>query len=71
MVISISRNGLLKAYAWFFIERSEIRKKQRDFKSVPFEFRMVPFYMGEKSTFFLNPKMRKYMRNCEKTVHLG
>ena len=51
MVISISRNGLLKAYAWFFIERSEIRKKQRDFKSVPFEFRMVPFYMGEKSTF--------------------
>ena len=38
----------------FFIERSEIRKKQHDFKSVHFGCRMVLFLhdMGEKSTFF-------------------
>ena len=57
LVISISRNGLLKSYARFVIERSEIRKKQHDFKSVHFECRMVLFYMiWEKSrlqsTFF-------------------
>ena len=33
IVISISRNGLLKACARFIIERSEIRKKQHAFKS--------------------------------------
>ena len=50
LVISISRNGLLKSCARFVIERSEIRKKQRDFKSVHFECRMVLFYMiWEKS----------------------
>ena len=49
-VISISRNGLLKSCARFVIERSEIRKKQHDFKSVHFECRMVLFYMiWEKS----------------------
>ena len=57
IVISISRNGLLKSCARFVIERSEIRKKQHDFKSVHFECRMVLFYMiWEKSrlqsTFF-------------------
>ena len=39
--------------ARFIIELSEIRKKQHDFKSVPFERRMVfymIFEMGEKST---------------------
>ena len=41
IVISISRNGLLKSCARFVIERSEIRKKQHDFKSVHFECRMV------------------------------
>ena len=51
MVISISRNELLKFCARFIIEeRSEIRKKQHDFKSVHFECRMVLFYMiWEKS----------------------
>ena len=43
-VISISRNGLLKSCARFVIERSEIRKKQHDFKCVHFECRMVLFY---------------------------
>ena len=47
VVISISRNGLLKSCARFVIERSEIRKKQHDFKSVHFECRMVL-----QSTFF-------------------
>ena len=50
VVISISRNGLLKVCARFIIERSEIRKKQHAFKSVHFECRMVLFYMiWEKS----------------------
>ena len=50
LVISISRNGLLKSCARFVIERSEIRKKEHDFKSVHFECRMVLFYMiWEKS----------------------
>ena len=39
VVISISRSGLLKSCARFIIERSEIRKKQYDFKSVHFECR--------------------------------
>ena len=43
IVISISRNGLLKACARFIIERSEIRNKQHAFKSVHFECRMVLF----------------------------
>ena len=52
-VISISRNGLLKSCARFVIERSEIRKKQHDFKSVHFECRMVLFYMiWEKKRIF-------------------
>ena len=52
MIISILRSGLLKSCARFIIERSEIRKKQHDFKSVHFECRMVLFLhdMGEKST---------------------
>ncbi len=37
IVISISRNGHLKSCVRFVIERSEIRKKQHDFKSVHFE----------------------------------
>ena len=50
IVISISRNGLLKACARFVIERSEIRNKQHDCKSVHFECKMVLFYMiWEKS----------------------
>ena len=50
IVISMSRNGLLKACARFIIERSEIRKKQHAFKSVHFECRMVLFYtIWEKS----------------------
>ena len=50
MIISISRSGLLKSCARFIIERSEIRKKPHDFKSVHFECRMVLFYMiWEKS----------------------
>ena len=51
LVISISRNGHLKSCARSVIERSEIRKKQHDFKSVHFEYRMVLFLydMGEKS----------------------
>ena len=36
-------NELLKSYIRYFIERSEIRKKQHDFKSVHFECRMVVF----------------------------
>ena len=40
----LSRNGLLKLCARFINERSEIRKKQHDFKSVHFECRMVLFY---------------------------
>ena len=53
IVISISRNGLLKACARFIIERSEIRKEQHAFKSVYFECRMVLFtryIMGGRST---------------------
>ena len=46
-VISISRNGLLKSCARFVIERSEIRKKQHDFKSVHFECRMVLFDLAK------------------------
>ena len=50
MIISISRSGLLKSCARFIIERSEIRKKQHDFKCVHFECRMVLFYtIWEKS----------------------
>ena len=50
IVVSISRSGLLKSCARFVIERSEIRKKQHDFKSAHFECRMVLFYMiWEKS----------------------
>ena len=59
IVISTSRNGLLKLCARFIIERSEIRKKQHDFKSVHFEFKKVLFLhdLGKKlslvkSTFF-------------------
>ena len=53
LVISTSRNGLLKAYPKFIIERSEIRKKQHAFKSVHFECRMVLFYIiWEKSRLF-------------------
>ena len=53
IVISISRNGLLKSCARFVIERSEIRKKQNDFKSVHFECRIVLFYtIWEKSRLF-------------------
>ena len=44
IVIFISRNGLLKSCARFIVERSEIRKRQHDFKSVHFECRMVLFY---------------------------
>ena len=49
IVISISRNGLLKSCARLIIKGSEIRKKQHDFKSVRFECRMVLFLhnMGE------------------------
>ena len=55
IVISISRSGLLKSCARFIIERSEIRKKQHDFKSVHFECRMVLFYMiWEKSRIFFH-----------------
>ena len=52
LVISISRSELLKscASARFIIERSEIRKKQHDFKSVPFECRMVLF-LQDMATF--------------------
>ena len=50
IVISISRNALLKSCARFIIERSERRKKQHDFKSVHFKCRMVLFYtIWEKS----------------------
>ena len=51
IVISISRKGHLKSCARCIIERSEIRKKQHDFKCVHFECRMVLFLgdMGEKS----------------------
>ena len=50
LVNSISRNALLKSCARLIIERSEIRKKQHDFKSVHFECRMVLFYtIWEKS----------------------
>ena len=45
MIISITRSGLLKSCEMLIIERSEIRKKQHDFKSVHFECRMVLFYM--------------------------
>ena len=45
MIISMSRSGLLKSCPKFIIERSEIRKKQHDFKSVHFERKMVLFYM--------------------------
>ena len=59
MIISISRSGLLKSCARFIIERSEIRKKQHDFKSVHFECRMVLFYMiWEKSRLFFH-RMKK------------
>ena len=52
IVISILRNGLLKACARFIIERSKIRKKQHAFKSVHFGCRMVLFYtIWEKSSF--------------------
>ena len=44
---SISRNGLLKSCARLVIERSEIRKKQHDFKSVHGAFLHD---VGEKST---------------------
>ena len=55
LVISISNNGLLKSCTRFFIERSEIRKQQHDFKSVHFECRMVLFYIiWEKSRLFFH-----------------
>ena len=44
IIISISRNGLLKLCARFIIERSEIRKKQHDFECVHFECRMHHFF---------------------------
>ena len=69
IVISISRNGLLKACARFIIERSEIRKKQHAFKSVHFECRMVLFLhdMGEKSTLvdFFSIECRKAILSAE------
>ena len=40
---SLSRYGHLKSWAELIIERSEIRKKQHDFKSVHFDCRMVLF----------------------------
>ena len=53
IVISISRNGLFKSCAKIIIVRSDIRKKQNDFKSVHFEVRMVLFYtIWKKSRFF-------------------
>ena len=66
IVISISRNGLLKSCARFVIERSEIRKKQHDFKCVHFECRMVLFYtILEKSplllTFFPQSVEKQYI----------
>ena len=57
MIISISRSGLLKSCARFIIERSEIRKKQHDFKSVHFEYRMVLFYMTWKKSRLLFHRM--------------
>ena len=53
IVISISRNGLLKSCARIGIEPSKIRKKQNAFKSVHFECRMVLFTRyGRKVEFF-------------------
>ena len=37
IVISISRNEILKSCARFIYERSELKKKQHDFKSARFE----------------------------------
>ena len=55
IIISIPRSRLLKSFARFIIERSEIRKKQNDFKSVHFDCRMVLFYMiWEKSRLFFH-----------------
>ena len=72
IVISISRNGLLKSCARFFIERSETRKKQHDFKSVHFESRMVLFLyvMGEKLTLvdFFSIECRK-VKNIGKEMY--
>ena len=48
IVISISRNVLLKSCARFVIERSEIRKKQHAFKSVHFKCRMVLFDLANR-----------------------
>ena len=63
IVISIlSRNGLLKAWAWFIIVRSEIRKKQHAFKSVNFECRMVLFYtIWEKCRLFSIECRKNYL----------
>ena len=44
MIVSILRSGLLKSCARFFIERSEIRKKQHEFKSVHFECKIMLFF---------------------------
>ena len=65
IVISISRSGLLKSCGRFIIERSEIRKKQHDFKSVHFECRMVLFCIEcRKSTFW--PFYPYLVKICQK-----
>ena len=48
IVISISRNGLLKSCARFIIELNKTGKKQHDFKSAHFECRMLLFYTSVK-----------------------
>ena len=66
IVISISRNGHLKSCARFIIERSEIRKKQHDFKCVHFECRMVLFYaIWDKSR-----RIRLFSIECRNSIFL-
>ena len=70
IVISISRNGLLKACARFIIEQSEIRKKQHAFKNVHFECRMVLFYTIWKKSRLLSIFFSIECRKLSKAVKL-
>ena len=62
IVVSTSISGLLKSCTSFLIERSEIRKKQHDFKCVHFKCRMVLFECGIVFFYTIWEKSRHSMK---------
>ena len=58
-LFSISINRLLKSFVRFIVQRSEIRKKQHDFKRVHFECRMVLFTRYERKVDFFSIVYKK------------